>query len=154
MDYDIQLLLTYFALYPIATIIGVGIFMFFFLCEFWGRFVLVMGIYRVYLDDKAHGTNNLRGINKVFGIYHVVLGYIIDFVANIFVAWIWFTPWADVWYMPWKWEWPREKLVTSRLIRYLETMPPESLQYKRAFWICHSSLDLFDPTGDHCSISK
>ena len=126
------------------------LFMAVFLCEFWGQYVLVMGVYRIYLQDKVNGTNNFKGVNKVFGAFHLLKGVIIDVFANIFVAIFWFTPWKKVWYNPLKWEWPREALVTQRLTRYLATMPVGSLQYRRAYWICHKSLDLFDPTGNHC----
>lgn len=121
-----------------------------FLCEFWGQYVLVMGVYRIYLRDKAEKTNRLRGIGRVFGSYHLLKGVLMDVFANIFIAIFWFTAWREVWYNPLKWEWPREWLVTQRLKRYLNTKPHNSLQYRRAYWICHGSLDLFDPSGDHC----
>lgn len=145
-DMFVKLLMQYYTNYTTLFVLV----MFLILCEFWGQYVLVMAVWRVYLEDKSKGTVRLRGINKVFAAVHLFKGAILDVFCNIFIAWLWFTPWKSVWYKPQHWEWPREWLVTQRLKRYLKTMPHDSLQYKRAFWICHSSLDLFDPRGNHC----
>jgi len=143
-------LMSWLVSYSLPKIALLTLIMVVFLCEFWGQYVLVMGLYRIYLQDKVSGTKRLHGINTVFGAAHLFKGIVMDVVANIFVAIFFFTPWKEVWRNPLKWEWPREFLVTQRLVRYLATMPADSLQYRRAYWVCHGSLDLFDPDGNHC----
>ena len=45
-------------------------------------------------------------------------------------------------------DWPREVLVTARLIRYKRT--DTGWRNRLATFICEHLLDVFDPTGDHC----
>ena len=49
-------------------------------------------------------------------------------------------------------EWPREMLVTSRLIRYING--ESGWRRDLAQGICDALLDIFDPTGSHCKERK
>jgi len=101
-----------------------------YLYAFWCAYVLVMGIYR------AHLAKRLVGLNKVLALPVVVLGYAMDVVANWIIAPLVFL------------DFPREALVTSRLIRYKRE--DHGWRYQLATWICDELLDPLDPTGDHC----
>ena len=101
-----------------------------FLWAFWGVYVLVMGIYR------AHLSRRLVGLNKVLALPVVGFGYLMDVTANLFIAPLVFL------------DWPREALVTARLIRYKRT--DTGWRNRLATFICEHLLDVFDPTGDHC----
>ena len=101
-----------------------------FLYIFWGLYVLVMGLYRAYLHKQ------LKGLNKLLAIPYILIGLLVDVVANIFVASVVFM------------ELPKEWLVTTRLQRYMT----HNRGYKKrlATYICDHLLDVFDPTGNHC----
>lgn len=66
----------------------------------------------------------------------VGFGYLMDVAANLFIAPLVFL------------DWPREALVTARLIRYKRT--DTGWRNRLATFICEHLLDVFDPTGDHC----
>ncbi|MFV0602022.1 MAG: hypothetical protein ACK5NE_09445 [Brachymonas sp.] len=70
-----------------------------YLYAFWCAYVLVMGIYR------AHLSRRLVGLNKMLALPVVGFGYLMDVAANLFIAPLVFL------------DWPREALVTARLIR-------------------------------------
>jgi len=103
-----------------------------FLWVFWGLYVLVMGVYR------AHLSGRLSRAAYAFGLPWVVIGYLVDVVANIFVATLLFL------------ELPRELLVTDRLQRYIKTEGTSAWRRSIAVWVCDDLLDIFDPSGDHC----
>jgi hypothetical protein len=101
-----------------------------FLYVFWLLFVAAMNIYRVQL---AHGlTTTIR----VFAAPVVLAAYLVDVIANIFIASVVFA------------ELPREWLVTSRLHRYMTTRT--DWRFKASKWLCSQLLDPLDPTGKHC----
>lgn len=72
-----------------------------FLWAFWAMYVIVMGIYR------AHLAKRLTAVTLCLSAPFIVLGYLMDVVANLTVASLVFL------------ELPRELLVTSRLQRYV-----------------------------------
>ena len=100
-----------------------------FLWALWGVYVLVMGLYR------AHLSKRLGKVALVLSLPFVVLGFAMDFVANVFLASVIFL------------EPPREWLVTDRLQRH---MTAAAWRGRLARWICSQLLDVFDPTGAHC----
>ena len=105
-----------------------------FLLLFFYLYILVMGIYRAYLNKKFAG----RPFVFSLCIPAILLGLIVDFTANITYATIVFL------------ELPRECLVTTRLSRIMYD-PNESVErIQLATFICHSMLDIFDPSEDHC----
>jgi hypothetical protein len=101
-----------------------------YLYAFWCAYVLVMGIYRAHLADR------LVGLNKVMALPVVAVAYAMDVAANWIIAPLVF------------FDWPREALVTSRLIRYKRD--DHGWRRQIADFICERLLDVFDPTGDHC----
>lgn len=101
-----------------------------YLIIFWYAYILVMGLYR------AHLAGRLNNFTFVVALPALVVGYIMDIIANIFIA-------SFVFLEP-----PRELLVTARLQRYIKG--PTTWRRDRAFWICHTLLDYFDPSGKHC----
>ena len=111
----------------ITTGIGLVVYLWF----FWGLFVLVMGLYRVHLNKK------LTGIRFALAFPWLAIGYTIDVLSNWTIATIVF------------WEFPREKLVTTRLKRWKRTRK-DTKQKRLAAYICEHLLDEFDPTGKHC----
>lgn len=115
------------AMTDIVLIIAQGVA---FIWSFWGVYVLVMGIYRAYLNK------NLRGLLFLLSFPFVVLGYFIDVFANITIASAVFM------------EFPRELLVTSRLKRYVSQC--SGWRCRVAKYICDNILDPFDPRGEHC----
>jgi hypothetical protein len=102
-----------------------------FLYAFWIAYIGVMGIYRAYLDHRLSAT--LLVLLTPF----VLAGLLMDVFANIFIATVVF------------WEFPREWLVTQRLIRYIKSK--DDTRAMMASFICSNLLDLFDPTGRHCA---
>ena len=101
-----------------------------YLWGFWAIYVMVMGLYRARLAGR------LRGLNLVLAIPLLILGLVVDVLANVFIA----TPlFLDL---------PREALVTTRLQRYKAT--ESGWRRVVAEKICEGLLDVFDPTGDHC----
>lgn len=110
-------------LYTIIAVIA-------YLWLFWGVYVLVMGIYRAHMQDR------LTKITLVLSIPFILLGYIMDVLANIFIATIIFL------------ELPREWLVTARLIRHRDKS--KGWRSKLSAFICEHILDVFDPKGSHC----
>lgn len=101
-----------------------------YLYAFWCAYVLVMGIYRAHLADR------LVGLNKVMALPVVAIAYAMDVVANWIIAPLVFL------------DWPREALVTARLVRYKRD--DHGWRRQIADFICERLLDVFDPTGDHC----
>jgi len=101
------------------------------ICFFY-LYVLVMGIYRAHLAGK------LSKFLLVLCLPAVLLGIIFDVLANIFIATFVFR------------KFPRQWLVTTRLIQ-IKNNPLEHQHNKAlAQYICEHMLDIFDPTGDHC----
>jgi hypothetical protein len=99
---------------------------------FWLLFVLVMGLYRAYLDDRLHG------LAKLMAVPALVIAYFVDWSSNWTFATLWFLE------LPAR---PGE-LVTDRLIRY---MSQDGWRKNHARFICHNLLDYFDPrAGGHC----
>ena len=97
---------------------------------FWLAYVLVMGLYRAYLARR------LTPLTYVLAAPVVVLGFVMDAAANLSIATLVFV------------EFPREWLVTDRLIRI--NRGPDGWRRRLATSICERLLDVFDPTGDHC----
>jgi hypothetical protein len=102
-----------------------------FLWGFWALYVLVMGLYRAQLAGR------LSLPTKIMGAPFLVMGLLVDVLANIAVASIAFA------------EMPRELLVTSRLRRYIAG--PDGWRKARALVICTQLLDPFDPSNNHCN---
>ncbi len=98
---------------------------------FWFAYVGIMGIYR------AHLAGRLDGFARAMSVPVVLLGYVLDVMANVTVAVLVFL------------DWPREWLVTTRLKRYRRDAPG-TRNAKIAEYICEHLLDPFDPTGNHC----
>lgn len=101
-----------------------------YLWVFWAMYVLVMGIYRAHLQKR------LNVVTTVLSVPFVLLGYIMDIVANLTFATVVF------------FEWPREWLVTTRMKRYINEK--HSWRCKLSSWVCDHLLDMFDPSGNHC----
>lgn len=97
----------------------------------WVLYLIVMGLYRAKLAGR------LSKPAAVLGAPFLVIGYLVDILANITVA-----PFLFL-------ELPRETLVTTRLTRHLRSGP--GWRYRFAKAICNSLLDPFDPRGVHCN---
>lgn len=97
---------------------------------FWLAFVTVMGFYR------AHLAGRLYGASLILAAPVVVLGIVLDVLANVFLATVIFL------------EPPSEWLVTSRLAKYIKR--PNDWRSTVALWVCTHLLDPFDPNGTHC----
>jgi hypothetical protein len=102
-----------------------------FLWAFWSLYLLCIGLYR------AHLSGRLSRIAAILGAPWLLLGALVDVIAQMTVATVVFA------------EWPREWLVTQRLQRYIRT-EPNSWRGQRAMRLCMKLLDPFDPTGKHC----
>ena len=102
-----------------------------FLWVFWYLYLIVMGLYRAKLKGK------LTWPVKVLGAPALIIGIIVDVVAQYTVATVFF---LDL---------PRkgEHLVTDRLQRY---SAGTGWRKAKADWICSNLLDVFDPHEDHC----
>lgn len=105
-----------------------------YLYGFWLVYILVMGLYRAYLDGR------LKGLVFVLAMPPVAIGYLMDWLANFTFASLWFLQLPET----------KGELVTDRLSRYLNDSKP-SWRKAHAQWICHTLLDAFDPSGDHCN---
>lgn len=103
-----------------------------YLWAFWYLYLIVMGLYRA----KLNGT--LTWSAKILGAPALLVGIIVDVVAQYTVATVVFR------------EWPRagEHLVTDRLQRYIAH--GSGSRFEKARWLCEHLLDPFDPTGKHC----
>ena len=103
-----------------------------YLWMFWYLYVLIMGFYRAWL----RGTLTL--VAKVFASPALVVGYLVDLLANWTLASLLF------------WQWPQRplELVTDRLSRYIGT--PSGWRTAPALWVCETLLDYFDPHDRHC----
>lgn len=97
---------------------------------FWLAYILVMGLYR------AHLAGRLTGAPLWLASPVIVIGLLLDVLANIFLATLIFQ------------ELPGEWLVTSRLAKYLKRN--HGWHSKAAWWVCTHLLDPFDPHGTHC----
>lgn len=113
----------------LSLLIIIGI-MFFFMYVLWGFYLAVMPLMRARNEEK------LSTPAKFFGYPILGLGYLIDFLNNVFVATFLFM------------ELPKEWVVTARLIKYING--EEGYRKAVATWICNNLLDPFDPTGCHC----
>lgn len=103
-----------------------------FLWVFWYIYLIVMGLYRAKLDGR------LTWPVKILGAPALLVGYIVDIIAQYTIATIVFRDWPA----------KGEHLVTDRLQRYMAN--PGGIRYRKAKWICEHLLDPFDPTGRHC----
>ena len=108
----------------------VTLFVILFIWAFWGLYVLVMGLYRAKLN------NQLTSAMKILGFPYLLIGYVFDVVCNLTIACIIFL------------EFPKEILVTGRLIRHLDSK--DGWRYDLSKWICNNLLDPLDPRGKHC----
>lgn len=102
-----------------------------YLWGFWGLYVLVMGLYRAYLNQR------LNLLTTILGMPFIVVGVIVDVLANFVICSVVFV------------ELPQEWLVTQRLKRYI--FLDAGWRHRVALFICEKMLDVFDPTGKHCS---
>jgi hypothetical protein len=102
-----------------------------YLWAFWGMYVLVMGLYRAQLAKR------LGPVTVAMALPFLAIGYVMDLLANVLIASIVFL------------ELPRELLVTDRLIRH--TRGSHGWRAELALWICVTLLDVFDPSGRHCT---
>lgn len=109
-----------------------AVYLLLYLWGFWFLYVLVMGLYR------AHLNRTLTPTAKVLGFPAVAIGYVVDLLANWFIA----TP---IFLEP-----PKRplELVTDRLSRYINI--EAGYRFRWAQWICGQLLDPLDPTGRHC----
>lgn len=98
---------------------------------FWYVYIVVMGLYRAQLQDR------LKGVVFALALPAIVAGYVMDIIANIFIASVLFL------------DPPKEFLVTTRLKRY-QKVDPLSWRGRLSFYICEHLLDVFDPKGNHC----
>lgn len=96
----------------------------------WILFLAVMSLKRAY-DDKTISKPAL-----FFGALPLILGLIVDFIVNVFVA-------TFVFLEP-----PREFTVSERLSRLLTSK--SGWRRDGACWFCTKFLDVFDPSGKHC----
>jgi hypothetical protein len=96
----------------------------------WSIYVMIMGMYRAYLDDR------LKGLKLVMSAPWIAVGVIMDISANLFLAPLIFL------------DYPKEWLVTSRLQRYMKT--ESGWRRTIAEYVCENLLDIFDPSGEHC----
>lgn len=98
----------------------------------WLLYVMAMGFYRAYLD------NRLSGVTLYLAFPAVAIGLLMDWLSNWTIATLLF------------WELPKSpnELVTTRLSRYVYS--DSGWRLKCAEWICHNLLDIFDPSGKHC----
>lgn len=103
-----------------------------FLTLLWYVYILVMGLYR------AHLMGRLTGLAKVLAYPAVAVGWLMDWLANVFIASVVFAEPPRAW----------NELVTDRLSRYVKG--PLGYRRTRALWVCTHLLDYFDPTGIHC----
>lgn len=110
------------------ALLGVAVY----LVLFWYAYILVMGLYR------AHLMGRLTGLAKVLAYPAVIVGWLMDWLANVLIASIVFTELPQSW----------DELVTDRLSRYVKG--PMGRRRTRALWVCTNLLDYFDPTGRHC----
>lgn len=101
-----------------------------YLWAFWMIYILVMGLYRAYLDKR------LSKLMIVLVSPVLLLGLLFDVLANVTVATILF------------WEFPKEALVTTRLSRYIKT--DTTWRRRHSKWVCTKLLDPFDPSNNHC----
>lgn len=103
-----------------------------YLYGFWLFYILIMGLYR------AHLANQLTIYAKVMAFPVVVIGFLIDWIANWTIAPIVFYEFPKTW----------KELVTDRLVRYI--VEETGYKYNIANWLCTNLLDYFDPRGKHC----
>lgn len=99
---------------------------------FWGMFVLVMGLYRAYLNKRL--TPFTKGLAAPF----LVVATLMDIACNVTLASVIFL------------EAPHEMMVTQRLKRHI--IFDSGWRNKLARWVCSVLLDPFDPTGHHCGV--
>ncbi len=104
-----------------------------YLYVFFFMYVGIMGLYRAHLDKV------LTKPGYVLGAPWLVIGYMLDIVANFTIFVVIFL------------ELPRELLVTSRLKRHLSDVNnTDSWRWRVAHQICIKLLDYFDPRRQHC----
>ena len=102
------------------------------LLVFWYLYILVMGLYRAFLQGR------LKGIPLCLAGPALVTGYAVDLVSNWTLASLFFL------------EIPRAplELVTHRLSRHIKDGHGWRRSLARA--VCNNLLDVFDPLGSHC----
>jgi hypothetical protein len=107
-----------------------------YLWAFFGLYIIVMGAWRARLAGRLYFKNN--PLTFVLCLPFVVIGWLMDVVAQYTLATAIF---LDL---------PRlgEHLVTDRLQRYVAQR--YGWRYRWAKYFCDNTLDIFDPTGDHC----
>lgn len=103
-----------------------------YLLAFWYLYLIVMGLYR------AHLANRLSRVAFVLALPALVIGFLVDWVANWSIAIVVFMEAPEA----------PEELVTDRLRRYING--PSGWRKTRALAICEHLLDPFDPSGSHC----
>jgi hypothetical protein len=97
----------------------------------WLVYVLILGCYR------AHLAGRLVGITKWLALPLIAIGYLSDSLINLTLA-------SIVFLDP-----PKEILFTTRLSRYIKE--GTDWRFIIAKRICDDLLDVFDPSGQHCS---
>jgi len=103
---------------------------------FWLAYVVIMGFYRAYLAKR------LNSVTFVMATPVLIVGYLLDMLCQYTLATLLF------WDAPASWL--KERLVTSRLQRYVAQGEAAGWRNKVAVYICDNLLDPFDPTGNHC----
>lgn len=103
---------------------------------FWLVYVVVMGFYR------AHLAKRLNPLTFVMASPVLIVGYALDMFCQYTLACLVF------------WDRPKsflhERMVTTRLQRYVAEGEVGGWRFKVATYICDKMLDPFDPTGNHC----
>lgn len=84
----------------------------------------------------AHKKGYLHSWHYVLFCIPLIVFLLLDFVSNVVLAWYIFK------------DPPRELLVTQRMSRYRETLPPTDRKHQIAVWVCELNLNIFDP--GHC----
>lgn len=97
---------------------------------FWGLFVLIMGLYRAFLNKRL-GT-----ASRILGAPFLLAGASLDVLCNMTLASLLFL------------EAPHEWTVSQRFSRYISS--DSGWRKDVASWVCNNLLDPFDPTGKHC----
>lgn len=120
--------LTSLAAVPLTAVVYIWV--------FWLVYVVVMGFYRAYLAKR------LNRVTFVMATPVLVVGYLLDMFCQYTLACLLF------WDRPSSWL--KERLVTSRLQRYVAQGESAGWRFKVASYICDNLLDPFDPTGNHC----
>lgn len=97
----------------------------------WFCYLAITNLRRAQKENKLH-----RNVYRL-ALPGIAIGFILDFIVNIFILTIWML------------DPPREAFVTGRMSRYKRL--GKGWRYRVAVWVCENMLDVFDPSGCHCA---